>query len=46
MENKYLQETAMSLNPDTVDNPKTGGGNNTGGNGGGSGGGQGGDDGK
>ncbi len=30
MENKYLQETTMSLSPDTVDNPKTGGGNNTG----------------
>nr|BFF39340.1 hypothetical protein BACY1_11450 [Tenacibaculum mesophilum] len=42
MENKYLKETAMSLSPDTVDNPTTGGGNDTGG----SGGGQGGDDGK
>ncbi|CAM1343255.1 hypothetical protein [Tenacibaculum aestuarii] len=42
MENKNLQEMAMNLNPDTVDNPTTGGGNDTGGDGGG----QGGDDGK
>lgn len=41
MENKNLQKIAMNLSPDTVEDPKTGGGNNTGGNGGGSGGNQG-----
>ncbi|WNW01130.1 hypothetical protein RRF68_08990 [Tenacibaculum sp. HL-MS23] len=30
MENKNLEEVAMTLSPDT-DNPKTGGGNDTGG---------------
>ncbi|MEY8862497.1 hypothetical protein [Tenacibaculum singaporense] len=33
MENKYLKETAMSLSPDTVDDPTTSG-DNTGGDGG------------
>jgi len=42
MENKNLQETAMNLSPDTVDNPTTGG-NNGGSTGGGDGGSQGGD---
>lgn len=37
MKYKYLQKTAMSLNPDTVDNPKTGGGSQGGSTGGGSG---------
>ena len=35
MENKNLQKTAMNLNPDTLDNPKTGGGNQGGSTGGG-----------
>ncbi|WP_299000969.1 hypothetical protein [uncultured Tenacibaculum sp.] len=38
MENKNLQKTAMNLNPDTVDNPKTGGGSQGGSTGGGDGG--------
>lgn len=45
MENKSLQEMAMNLSPDTVENPTTGG-NNGGSTGGGTTGGQGGDDGK
>ena len=43
MENKNFQEMAMNLSPDTVDNPKTGGGNQGGSTGGGTGGNDGGD---